>query len=303
MGGQIVGDYCYLEVKIPLASIGNPTGPITVNHAMSYYATGAKQIMPEATVITADDQTVGVGQTVAIGATANSGAAITYVSNNTSVATVDADGVITGVATGSTTITLSAAAVEGEYAAATKTINVEVTAAFTPAITIDGDFSDWEGITEYAGTRPGGGSNTRINAWRMTSDERNMYFYLELNTEKITTARYIYVGFDTDRDESHGSSYGNIPGCEQYVKVYPTVADSSPIAFVNGADPRSSVNSSSDGNDRTIEIWSVYGNPSTSVFVELCIPRSKVGLMSAGTVDVAVTYDSYNTAKQALVLQ
>ncbi len=178
----------------------------------------------------------------------------------------------------------------------------EQAASFTPAVTIDGVFDDWDGITEYSGERPGGASNSRINAWRMTHDEFNIYFYLELVTEKILTDRNIYVGFDTDRDESHGSSIGNIPGVEQYVKVFPTSASSVNV-FIQGPDPRSSVNSSTSGNDKTIEIWSVLGNPTTSTFVELCIPRSKVGLSSAATVDVAVTFNSYNTAKQTLVLE
>ena len=157
-------------------------------------------------------------------------------------------------------------------------------------------------MTEYPGTRPNGSTNTRINAWRMTSDEFNIYFYLELVTEKITTSRNIYVGFDTDRDETHGTSVGNIPGVEQYVMVVPTSSSSASL-FIHGADPRSSVNSSTNGNDKTIEIWSVLGDPSTSTFVELCIPRSKVSLSSAATVDVAVTFDFYNTAKQTLVLE
>ena len=173
---------------------------------------------------------------------------------------------------------------------------------YTPAVTIDGNFSDWDGVTEYAGTRPGGSSNTRISAWKMTSDAYNVYVYMKLVTEKITDARYIYVGFDTDNDESTGSLHGNIPGVEQYVVVYPAVASSDPVSFVQGADPRSTVNGSSDG---TLTTWGVYGTGSDAAysFVELCIPRSKVSLGSAGTVSVAISYDSYNTIKQSLTLE
>lgn len=309
VGAKIKDAYCFVEVRIPFSSIGitSSTGYITLNHAMDWHPTGRERITiaggPLPAIITAHDQTVDVGKSVSIGATTTSTGTITYVSADKDIATVDDSGVITGVAVGSTTITMNVAAVGTDYAAGTKTITVTVMPSFTQAIDIDGSFSDWDGITEYVGTLPGGSANTRINAWRMTYDSRNIYFYVELNTEKITNTRYFYVGFDTDRDESHGTSAGNIPGVEQYVKVYPAVANSSPIAFVTGADPRSSVNSSSDGNDGTIQIWSVYGNPTTSTFVELCIPRSKVGLTSEGTVDIAVTYDSYNTAKQSLVLK
>ena len=71
---------------------------------------------------------------VAVGATAtnvavpSSGAEVTYVSSNTAVATVDADGVVTGVAEGTTTITASVDAYNG-YPAASITCDVTVTAA------------------------------------------------------------------------------------------------------------------------------------------------------------------------------
>ena len=295
MGGQIVGDYCYLEVKIPLASIGNPTGPITVNHAMSYYATGAKQIMPEATVITAGDQTVGVGQTVAIGATANSGAAITYVSNNTSVATVDADGVITGVATGSTTITLSAAAVEGEYAAATKTINVEVTAAFTPAITIDGDMSDWAGIVTLPTT-----TTSRITAWKFKSDERYVYFYFELNKSRVDSTRDLYLGFDFDETGSYNDTY-NMQNCEIVVKCHPfTNANGTDPVCVNGFVPDATINGTSDAN-----AVKAYASVDSAVALEVSVPRNKLSnLPSSGVAfNIAASFNQYWTGFQSLALE
>ncbi|MBQ9583660.1 MAG: Ig-like domain-containing protein, partial [Bacteroidales bacterium] len=139
VGGKIIGDYCYVEVCIPRSALGSPTGPINVKHSFRWSVTDGALIMPETTTITAEDQTVDEEQTVSIGATTNSTATITYTSNNTAVATVDANGVITGVAEGSTTITLNAAAVAGEYTAASTTINVTVTKPYVPAIVIDGD--------------------------------------------------------------------------------------------------------------------------------------------------------------------
>lgn len=42
--GMIDGNFCYIEVSVPLAKIGNPTGTITVNHSLSWETTGAQQI-------------------------------------------------------------------------------------------------------------------------------------------------------------------------------------------------------------------------------------------------------------------
>ena len=168
---------------------------------------------------------------------------------------------------------------------------------FTPAVIIDGDFTDWDGITEWDGTRNSGASNSRINHWRMQADEYNVYVYLDLNSEKITNERYIYVGFDTDSNTGTGDAHGNCPGCEQYVVIYPAVASSDPVTMIQGTDPRSTVNDSSDG---TLTTWCNLSTPNS--LLELCIPRSKVGLTSAGSIKVSASYDNYDTAQQTLVL-
>ena len=97
-------------------------------------------------VITASDKAVDVGSTVSIGATTNSTATITYESANTSVATVNDSGVISGVAAGSTTITCSVAAY-GKYLAASKVINVTVSA---------GSNNTWTRVTSVAQITSGG---------------------------------------------------------------------------------------------------------------------------------------------------
>ena len=177
-------------------------------------------------------------------------------------------------------------------------------ASYTPAIVIDGDFDDWDGITEYDGTCASGSSNSRIAAWRVTSDSRNIYVYMKLVSSKITNSRYIYVALDTDNNDSTGSTYTSIVGCEAYAVYYPAVASSDPVSFIQGADPRSTVNGSSDGS---LEIWGVNDGSSLSAstysYFELCLPRSKVGLNSAATIKIGVSYIDYDAAKQTLVLQ
>lgn len=168
---------------------------------------------------------------------------------------------------------------------------------YVPAVLIDGDFDDWDGETEWDGTRNNSGSNSRINHWRMKADDLNVYIYLDLASEKITEAKYIYVGFDTDSDTATGTTRGNCPGCEQYCVIYPAVSGSNPLTMIQGADPRSTVNGTNDG---TLTTWCNLG--ATNSPLELCIPRSKVGLSAAATIKVSVSYDNYDAAQQTLVL-
>ena len=80
--------------------------------------------------------------------------------------------------------------------------------------------------------------------------------------------------------------------------VYPAVDGSDPIAMIQGADPRSTVNGSWDG---TLMTWCSKGESNT--FVEVCIPRSKVGLTESGSIKVSVAFDYYDTIQQELVLE
>lgn len=170
---------------------------------------------------------------------------------------------------------------------------------YTPAIYIDGNFTDWEGKADLPNTRSGGGTNYKIANWRMTSDARNIYIYLKLINSGVTEGSYVYVGFDTAEG---GTAHGGLANLEQYVVVYTCVKSSDPVAFIQGTDPRSTVNGSSDGSLRS---WGVFGTgeDSSYSFVELAIPRSKVSLTSAGTIKVAVAYDYYDTIFQDLTLE
>ena len=145
--------------------------------------------------ITASDVTVDVGQTVEIGATTNSTAAITYASADASIAAVSAGGAVTGMKAGSTTITLKVAAVEGKFTAAEKTINVKVNEVVVPetsAITIDGDFSDWSKLE--AGTFKKA-FNDPDSPWegvqeiRCYAEENTVYWYMKFDETSLADAK------------------------------------------------------------------------------------------------------------------
>ena len=166
--------------------------------------------------ITASDKSVEVGKTVSLGATTNSTSALTYESLTPAVATVDANGVVTGVEEGTASIKISVAANDA-YTAASKTITVTVTAEqgggdepTTPAgITIDGDVSDWDDVTTEFTT-----GKSRIVSWKYAVDETNIYFLYKVAKAQIPFSNgydwepYIYTGFNNDNDATTGSAAG-----------------------------------------------------------------------------------------------
>lgn len=300
IGGKIKDGYCYVEVRIPFSSIGitSSTSYITVNHSMAWTPIGRQMIPiaggPLPAIITASNQTVGVGQNVSIGATTNSTGTITYVSNDETIATVDDDGVITGVAEGSTTITLSVASVGSDYTSGTKTINVTVTPTYTPAITIDGDMAEWSDIA----TARTYGNDSYLHYWKFKSDSRKIYFYLALRKNRVDVKKSLYIGFNIDNDSDTGSNYGNVPGCEAYAHAIPFTNEegATPIIGVNGLDANSYVTDSVLGTHNggiTIASYDAsesYDSDSSNIYVELSINKSQLSLPATGNIKVGCSY-------------
>ena len=317
--GMIDGNFCYIEVSVPLAKIGNPTGTITVNHSLSWQTTGAQQITlsgsstpatPETATITASDVTVEEGKTAAIGASTNSTATITYATGDASIATVDASGTVTGVKAGSTTITLSVAAVDGKFTAASKEIAVTVTAAqqqATEPITIDGSFSDWTTITTaYSSV------GNRINSWKYVSTANYLYLYYEVNATKIKTdgSSNFSIGFDMDMDPTTGAlgEYGGAgtassfsiteSGLEALATFYPW---NGTTAVLSGELSGSSVQCPVGTENGKV---TVGGTVSGDVaYLEISIPKSAIGSPAAGKhiiINTAMQY--YPTGRTEIVL-
>ena len=276
IAGMVDDAYSYIEVSIPRSMIGSPSGDITVNHSMNWAATGRTVITlagpagPKQATITADDVAVKVGKSVNIGATTNSSAAIKYVSGNTGIATVSNDGTVTGVAVGTTTITLSVPAVEGKFTEATKTINVMVSEAST-GIDIDGDMSDWADV-EIGYTNES--NNYRV--FKAAYDKDNIYLY----TKRVTVSgqRYIYYDFDLDNDPTTGVSEGSRTGLEAYMALVIYLENA--IVENPGAD--------SYHPDKSVYAGVVckgsYGADFTET--ELSIPRSNLNIKEGDTIKI-----------------
>ena len=309
IAGTVDDAYSYVEVCIPRELIGSPTGEITVNHSMNWEVIGNSVITlagpagPKKATINAQDVVVKEGKTVNIGASTNSTATIKYSSANSKIAKVSSDGTVTGVAAGSTTITLSVAAVEGQFTAATKTINVTVSKASSAIIDIDGDMSDWENITPtYVSER-----TSRIRSWKYTSDADNLYFYFVTRKNRSYNKQFC-IAFDWDDSGSYSDS-NNIKECELLVKFFPfsNVSGAQPVC-VNGFDPQATINGTADAsavyafeyNDPSADLSS----DSSDHYLEVSIPRSKLpNLPAAGTtVRIAASLDYYETGFQDITL-
>ena len=304
VAGTFDGDYCYVETCVPLDKIGSPNGNITVKHGMNYYVTdqavitvGTAALQPKEATITAADLEVKVGKSKAIGATTNSSAAIAYESGDTSIATVTSDGTVTGVAEGSTTITLSVDAVEGKFTATSKTINVTVTAG---GIEIDGDMSDWEDIASYTSSR-----TSRIRSWKYASDADNLYFYFVLRKNRLSAT--FCIAFDWDETGSYTDN-NNIKNCELAIKFKAFTNDSGaqPVC-VNGYAPTGEINGQADAEAVyafDYDNGSNVSSDSSDHYLEVSIPRSKLNLPATGTsVNIAASLDYYETGFQTIVLQ
>ena len=149
------------------------------------YALEDADLIKIGSYVNASDKGVVVGNTVSIGATTNSTAAITYVSDDETVATVNASGVVTGVKAGTATITCSVAAV-GKYLAASKDITITVTAGGSEkydVISSVGDIVAGEYLLGANNNNTFAGS-TSFYLWAGTVNDSNKS---RLNTTSVVT--------------------------------------------------------------------------------------------------------------------
>ena len=186
-------------VKITFSSTSNQVGiaSATINIEASSSTAVATAITIDDTNLTNTDVYVGteagsLSATVAAGETTISGATVTWTSSDEEVATINANGVVTLVAAGTTTITAAYAGVEGQYLSSSVTYTLEVTdsAPFT-----GGD------VTFIAGTDVG---STTSNA---NGDEiTKLGVTVSSTSAAFATAEYrIYSGSTTTISTDQGT--------------------------------------------------------------------------------------------------
>lgn len=175
---------------------------------------------------------------------------------------------------------------------------------FVPAISIDGDMSDWDNITTLPSTQ-----SSRINEWKFKSDAQFVYLYFKLRGDRIGEGddgnRKIYIGFDVDNDSTTGQSYGNVGGCDAAAKCIPITGTTGQYTFINGYDTASEVYVlGTTVGTGVIKTASVYDESNTKAYVEMRIPRDILNLPSAGSsISVGCSYDWYVTGIQSVTLE
>jgi hypothetical protein len=257
------------------------------------------------TVINADDVTVEVGKTVAIGATTNSTGTMTYKTLDTDMISVDDNGVVTGLKIGMAEVTIKVAAVEGKFKAAEKTITVQVNEPPIATITIDGNLDDWANVTNVFST-----GKSRIVEWKYDSDDSNVYFLYKVAKAQIPFNNgydwepYIYIGFDTDNDATTGfpggASLGN--GLEAQADCYPWTGstEGSPEVLAAGENTKGIGIECPVG---TSVGWVVAGGKVDGdySYIEVSVPLAKIG-NPTGQITVNHSLSWQTTGSQQITL-
>lgn len=175
----------------------------------------------------ASSVSVNVGESVKLGASSTSPAALSYVSADETIATVSAEGVVSGVKEGTTTITIRVPA-EGLYSAASAEVSITVNASGTvePKVlyTLDTTGSLQGSNNTYAGNcdvEIGGitwnvTGNTQQNPWRIGGKEINAAVDREVYTKTA------FPNALTSVDVTFGTSGITVNSCKL---VYSTNAD------------------------------------------------------------------------------
>lgn len=184
----------------------------------------------------------------------------------------------------------------------------EAAAAYVPAITIDGNMSDWAGIDFSFNDS----SKSRCRAWKFKSDSQKVYFYLVLRKNRVDGAKNLYIGFDKDNNNGTGSSYGDITGCEAYIKVIPFTNSgegTTPVP-VRGVDAASVVYASGVGTyNGVVNTWEYdagedLGSDSSNIYIEISVDRSYLGLPAAGnSITIGCSYGWGTTDKVSVTME
>lgn len=147
------------------------------------------------------------------------------------------------------------------------TTKIEEVVAFT-GITIDGDMSDWAGVEGAVGT---GGVNA---AFKVSSDETNLYFYVKRTTERMSEVwagnAYHYYAFDTDGDASNDVDlWGNKADILLVVYPYAGTADAPKIEIAKAGATMPEANSVANAVAKGVVTDS-------GVETEVSIPRADI---------------------------
>lgn len=147
---------------------------------------------------------------------------------------------------------------------------------FVPAITIDGDMSDWAGITTGVTSSASPGV---YQEFKVTYDEQYLFFYTKRDNRDDIWAKggYVYYDLDTDGDSTTGISKDGCPGLEAWMYLKPWGGSASAPEIISSPSgegyPSSSVFS---------EVMCAGLNSTSYVETEMRIPRGNIPTITIG---------------------
>lgn len=182
----------------------------------------------------------------------------------------------------------------------------EASAPVATGITIDGDLSDWDGITAFSSS-----ANSRIREWKYSSDAENVYFYFAMRKNRVDSGRKLVIGFDIDETGSLTDN-NNLKSAEAIARniiPFTNASGATELTVVKGTDAGSEVVSTSgEASTGVVNVYAVAGSEdistdSSNAYVELSIPKNKLGLPAAGTtIKIGASYDYYFAGWQEITL-
>lgn len=181
-----------------------------------------------------------------------------------------------------------------------------IESAAVSGITIDGDLSDWDGITAFSSS-----ANSRIREWKYSSDAENVYFYFAMRKNRVDSGRKLVIGFDIDESGTLTDN-NNLKSAEAIARniiPFTNASGATELIAVTGADAGSEVVSTSgESSNGVVNVYAVAGtedisSDSSNAYVELSIPKAKLGLPAAGTtIKIGASYDYYFAGWQEITL-
>lgn len=187
------------------------------------------------------------------------------------------------------------------YYTTTKQVYFWDNAWFTYMPKVDGNMSEWAEVDALTST-----GTSRIRSWKFASDAENLYFYLVVRKNRMSTAYPFTVGFSWD--ETGSLSGDNLSGLEAVVKFQPfTNANTGTPTCINGAIDAASINGS-DVTDAGIKAFgadpdSSATGDSADYYLEVSIPKAKVpNLPASGALQIGIGYEWYKTDLQNVTL-
>ena len=158
------------------------------------------------------------------------------------------------------------------------TLNVSDGNYFTPAVTIDGDMSDWDAVVTGIASESG-----PILSFKATYDENYVYVYNKRTWhDGLWGSGYYYYYFDTDNNQTTGETHSDVPGLEYWMYLTLFGGDLNGPVFNEVPTGEGNVT----GCLANVICAGAIDPEHTIIETEVRIPRENVGIQKGQTVQL-----------------